>query len=110
MRQVVALEQVPLSQLPGLPLAGTKLLVADVPVRRGTLLLRPDNTDVLGGRVAALEAARCAAMEVWNRPIGACVGWGVHGRVGWGMDSRGGRSMDGACGLSPWDGWRLVSG
>lgn len=61
-------------------------MVTCPPVCRGMLLLRPDNTRVAGGSVPALEHARRAAVEVWNRPIGArgdmdAAGWTPGGKL-----------------------------
>jgi len=44
--------------------AGLKIVLSgEVTVRRGTLLLQPENVHVLGGEVAHLEAARCRMVE-----------------------------------------------
>lgn len=48
--------------------AGAKIAVKDVMIRRGNLLLTPENTVVLGGQVDELEAARQKALKRWNQP------------------------------------------
>uniref|UniRef100_A0A1D1ZNS7 RecQ-mediated genome instability protein 1 n=1 Tax=Auxenochlorella protothecoides TaxID=3075 RepID=A0A1D1ZNS7_AUXPR len=68
-QHAVGLEQTALKELGRDFPAGIKLVVTCPPVCRGMLLLRPDNTRVAGGSVPALEHARRAAVEVWNRPI-----------------------------------------
>ncbi|DBA79336.1 TPA: recQ-mediated genome instability protein 1, variant 2 [Trebouxia sp. C0005] len=49
--------------------AGAKIAIKDVTVRRGTLLLMPDNTVVLGGQVENLENARQQALKRWSQPV-----------------------------------------
>ncbi|GIL43707.1 hypothetical protein Vafri_1360, partial [Volvox africanus] len=49
--------------------AGSKVLIHNVPIRRGLLLLGPDNTALLGGQVERLEAARQRAVAVWTKPV-----------------------------------------
>ncbi|KAK9845921.1 hypothetical protein WJX81_006044 [Elliptochloris bilobata] len=48
--------------------AGTKVALTDAKVRRGVLLLRPENVVVLGGQVERLEAARQRALARWHQP------------------------------------------
>lgn len=71
MQQVAALEYWPIPALRATTPAGTKLLLRDVPVRRGMMLLTPENCSVLGGSVAALEAARQRMVAHWSQPAGA---------------------------------------
>jgi hypothetical protein len=63
-RRVFALEyrRVPVLDLERTP-PGTKILVRDVLVRRGVLLLLPQNVQVLGGRVASLIDAHLQTIE-----------------------------------------------
>jgi hypothetical protein len=63
-RRVFALEyrRVPVLDLERTP-PGTKILVRDVLVRRGVLLLLPQNVQVLGGRVASLVDAHLQTIE-----------------------------------------------
>ncbi|RMZ52468.1 hypothetical protein APUTEX25_000047 [Auxenochlorella protothecoides] len=78
-QHAVGLEQTALKELGRDFPAGIKLVVTCPPVCRGMLLLRPDNTRVAGGSVPALEHARRAAVEVWNRPIEAsAAAWQQH--------------------------------
>ncbi|EFJ49862.1 hypothetical protein VOLCADRAFT_104113 [Volvox carteri f. nagariensis] len=49
--------------------AGTKVIIHNVPIRRGLLLLGPDNTALLGGQVERLEAARQRAVAAWTKPV-----------------------------------------
>ena len=67
-RRVVAAELRPIPQLSADAAAGLKLAVTDAAVSAGVLLLRPENVDVLGGKVPALEAARKRALEEWAQP------------------------------------------
>ncbi|KAF5839010.1 hypothetical protein DUNSADRAFT_1787 [Dunaliella salina] len=48
--------------------AGTKVVLENVNVKRGVLMLQPENLAALGGLVESLEAARKRAIEVWNLP------------------------------------------
>lgn len=52
---------------PSMP-AGTKALLHNVTVRRGLLLLTPENTQTIGGKVESLEGARQRALQKWNEP------------------------------------------
>lgn len=70
-QQVAALEYRPIPALRSTTPAGTKLLLWDVPVRRGMLLLTQQNCSVLGGSVPALEAARQRMLAHWAQPAGA---------------------------------------
>lgn len=74
---VSAIEYEPLPALSPAPARGAKLLVSNPVVRRGLLLLAPDNTRLLGGGVRALEealggaeAAAAAACQGPARPAG----------------------------------------
>ncbi|KAL4420941.1 hypothetical protein ABPG77_004570 [Micractinium sp. CCAP 211/92] len=67
-QQVAALEYRPIAALRATTPAGTKLLLRDVPVRRGMMLLTPQNCSVLGGSVPALEAARQRMVAHWSQP------------------------------------------
>ncbi|GIL72351.1 hypothetical protein Vretimale_4130 [Volvox reticuliferus] len=49
--------------------AGSKVLIHNAPIRRGLLLLGPDNTALLGGQVERLEAARQRAVAAWTKPV-----------------------------------------
>ncbi|KAK3236805.1 recQ-mediated genome instability protein 1, variant 2 [Cymbomonas tetramitiformis] len=48
--------------------AGLKIAITDATVRRGMLLLQPDNVQILGGEVERLEKARSRFVEYWNLP------------------------------------------
>ncbi|KAK9835101.1 hypothetical protein WJX84_001913 [Apatococcus fuscideae] len=52
---------------PDMP-AGFKMALTDVEVRRGMLLLQPENTQVLGGCVARLEDARQRCLTSLRKP------------------------------------------
>ena len=68
---VWALEVHPMPTLKPSLTAGTKLLLMNPVIQRGTiLLLRPSDLHVLGGGVAKLEAARQRMVDYWNRPLG----------------------------------------
>ncbi|PSC73828.1 recQ-mediated genome instability 1 [Micractinium conductrix] len=69
-QQVAGLEYRPTPALHSAMPAGCKLVVRDAPVRRGMLLLTPENCSVLGGGVAALEAARQRMVAHWAQPAG----------------------------------------
>ena len=66
--QVVGLEYQRIPALQSAMPAGAKLAVAEVPVRRGILLLTPNNCWVLGGGVERLDAARQRVVQHWNQP------------------------------------------
>ena len=83
--QVKALEYSPLRSLAWDQPAGAKLLLQDVPLRRGLLLLQPENCALLGGQVDALEAARQRAVAAWNAPVGECMHLSLPGRAGCGV-------------------------
>jgi len=51
---------------------GTKVLLVDPIVRRGLLLLRPDNVLVLGGVVNDWEQSKIRALQVWSEPVVGC--------------------------------------
>ncbi|CAL8468430.1 g7970 [Coccomyxa elongata] len=48
--------------------AGLKVAITDAPIKRGMLVLRPENITVLGGEVDRLEQARCRMVERWRQP------------------------------------------
>ncbi|DBA78847.1 TPA: recQ-mediated genome instability protein 1 [Trebouxia sp. C0004] len=49
--------------------SAVQIAIKDVTVRRGILLLVPDNTVVLGGQVEELENARQQALKRWSQPV-----------------------------------------
>jgi hypothetical protein len=69
-QQVAALEYRPTPALHSAMPAGAKVAVHDAAVRRGMLLLTPQNCTVLGGQVAALEEARQRMVAHWGQPAG----------------------------------------
>ncbi|GLC35866.1 recQ-mediated genome instability protein 1 [Pleodorina starrii] len=68
-QQVVGVEHAHLPTLTWDCPAGSKVLIHNVPIRRGMLLLGPDNTALLGGQVERLEAARQRAVAAWTKPV-----------------------------------------
>ena len=74
---MAALEYCPTPALHSAMPAGAKLVVHDAAVRRGMLLLTPQNCMVLGGQVAALEEARQRMVAHWSQPAGGRQGTGA---------------------------------
>ena len=65
---LLALEWRPIPALnPHLP-AGVKLLITDPLSHRGILLLRAENVQVLGGRLASAEERRQRVLTAWAKP------------------------------------------
>ena len=54
--------------------AGTKLLVKDAPIRKGSLLLSPQFVQVLGGEVAPLEEANQRKIRNWKEVVSGELG------------------------------------
>ncbi|GBG87379.1 hypothetical protein CBR_g45436 [Chara braunii] len=48
--------------------SGIKISIKDVYVRRGMLMLVPENVDIIGGCIEELEEARCRMVKRWNEP------------------------------------------
>eukprot|EP00775_Hariotina_reticulata_P013242 gene13242-13372_t len=69
-QRVVAVEYRPIPALAVLMPAGLKLLIVKPAVRRGMLLLQPENVVVLGGIVKPLEVARQAMLGHVIQPAG----------------------------------------
>ncbi|WIA19855.1 hypothetical protein OEZ85_005758 [Tetradesmus obliquus] len=70
-QQLVAVEYRHCPALGLLMPAGIKLLLVNPAVRRGVLLLQPENVVLLGGVVERLEAARQALLQHIIKPAGA---------------------------------------
>jgi hypothetical protein len=80
-QQISAMEYRPTPALHSAMPAGAKVAVHDAAVRRGMLLLTPQNCSVLGGQVAALEQARQRMVAHWSQPAGGRQGeWSM--RIG----------------------------
>ncbi|BDA43617.1 probable recQ-mediated genome instability protein 1 at N-terminal half [Coccomyxa sp. Obi] len=67
-QRAFAFEQQPISTLHTLCPAGLKVAITDAPIKRGMLVLKPENITVLGGEVERLEQARRRMVERWRQP------------------------------------------
>ena len=68
-QNVVAIEYAPILELQSTATAGCKILVKDVPVRRGALMLSSACVWVMGGILRDLEVLQREAMQEWNRIV-----------------------------------------
>ncbi|KAJ0971223.1 hypothetical protein J5N97_019182 [Dioscorea zingiberensis] len=67
-QHVVGMEYRPIKELDVLASAGLKIVIQNVPVRRGVLMLVPEVFKVLGGLVGELDAARKRLVDEINKP------------------------------------------
>lgn len=67
-QRVFGMEYRPIKDLEVLAPAGFKIVLRDVNIRRGLLMLVPENLDILGGYVEELEAARQRLVHEVNKP------------------------------------------
>ncbi|KAI0522625.1 hypothetical protein KFK09_005010 [Dendrobium nobile] len=67
-QHVFGMEYRPIHDLEVLSLAGFKIIIRNVQIRRGLLLLLPEVVEVLGGMVEDLDAARQRLVNEVNKP------------------------------------------